>query len=43
MEKILIITVKAVPVIIIKKIIIKRILVALKYKKGNKDRYYIFY
>jgi hypothetical protein len=34
---------KAVLVITIKIIIIKKILVALKYKKGSKDRYYRFH
>ena len=43
MEKALITTARAVPVIIIKITIIKRILVALKYKKGNKNRYYKLY
>jgi hypothetical protein len=32
-----------VPVIIIRIIIIERILVALEYKKGSKDRYYRLY
>ena len=42
-EKVLIITARAVPVTTIKIIIIEKILVALKYKEGNKDRYYRFY
>ena len=43
MEKTLIITVGAVPVIIMKIIIIERILVVLKYKEGGKDGYYRLY
>ena len=43
MEKALIITAKAVPVTIIRIIIIERILMALKYKKGSKDKYYRLY
>ena len=43
MEKVLIITARAVLVTTTKIIIIKRILVALEYKKGNKDRYYRLY
>jgi hypothetical protein len=42
-EKTLITTAKAVPVTTIKITIIKRILVALKYKKGSKNRYYKLY
>ena len=40
MERALIITARAVPVIITRITIIERILVALKYKKGSKNRYY---
>ena len=40
MEKTLIITARAVPVTIIRIIIIERILVASEHKKGGKDRYY---
>ena len=40
MERALIITARAVPVTIIKIIIIERILVALKHKEGGKDKYY---
>ena len=43
MEKTLIIIAKAVLVTIIKMIIIERILVILKYKKGSKDGYYRLY
>ena len=43
MEKILIITAKAVLMIITKITTIKRILVALKHKEGSKDRYYRLY
>ena len=43
MEKVPTITARAVPVIITKITIIERILVALKYKKGSKDRYYRLY
>ena len=43
MEKVLIITAKAVLVITTKITIIERIFVALKYKEGNKDRYYRLY
>ena len=42
MERALIITAKAVPVITAKIIIIKRILVALKYKESS-NRYYRLY
>jgi hypothetical protein len=42
-ERVLIITAKAVPVTIIRIIIIERILVALEYKEGGKDRYYRLY
>ena len=42
-ERVPIITAKAVPVIITRITIIERILVALKYKKGSKNRYYKFY
>jgi hypothetical protein len=42
-ERALIITAGVVPVIIIRIIIIERILVALEYKKGSKDRYYRLY
>ena len=42
-KRALIITARAVPVIIIRIIIIKRILVASEYKKGGKDRYYRLY
>jgi hypothetical protein len=42
-ERALIITARVVPVIIIRIIIIKRMLVALEYKKGGKDRYYRLY
>ena len=42
-ERALIITARTVPVIIVKIIIIERILVALEYKKGSKDRYYRLY
>ena len=43
MEKILIITARAVPVTTIRIIIIERILVASEYKKSGKDRYYRLY
>ena len=43
MERVLIIIARAVSVIIIKIIIIERILVALEYKKGGKDKYYRLY
>ena len=43
MKKALIITAKAVPVTTIRIIIIERILVALEYKEGSKDRYYRLY
>ena len=43
MERAPIITARAVPVIIIRIIIIERMLVALEYKKGSKDRYYRLY
>jgi hypothetical protein len=42
-ERALIITAGAVLVIITRIIIIERILVALEYKKGGKDRYYRLY
>ena len=42
-EKTLIITARAVPVTITKIIIMERILIALKYKEGGKDRYYRLY
>jgi hypothetical protein len=40
MERVLIITARAVLVITIKITTIERILVALEYKEGSKDRYY---
>ena len=40
MERALIIIAKAVPVITTKIIIIEKMLVALKHKEGNKNRYY---
>jgi hypothetical protein len=43
MERAPIITARAVPVIIIRMIIIERILVALEHKKGSKDGYYRLY
>ena len=43
MERALIITARAVLVIIVRIIIIERILVALEYKEGSKDRYYRLY
>jgi len=43
MERALIITAGAVPVIITRIIIMERMLVALEYKKGGKDRYYRLY
>ena len=43
MKKTLIITARAIPVIITRIIIMERILVALKYKKSGKDRYYRLY
>ena len=43
MERALIITARAVPVIIIRIIIIERILAVLEYKKGSKNRYYKLY
>ena len=43
MERALIITARAVLVTIIKITIIERMLIALKYKEGNKDRYYRLY
>ena len=43
MERVLIITVKAVLVTIIRITIIERILIALEYKEGNKNRYYRLY
>ena len=43
MEKALIITARAVLVTTTKIIIIKKILVALKHKEGNKDKYYRLY
>jgi len=43
MERALIIIARTVPVIITRIIIIERILVALEYKKGGKDRYYRLY
>jgi hypothetical protein len=39
-KRALIITAKTVPVIITRMTIIERILVALKHKKGGKDKYY---
>ena len=42
-ERVLIITAKAVPVTTARIIIIERILVASKYKKSGKDRYYRLY
>ena len=42
-ERALTTTAKAVPVTTAKIIIIERILVALKYKKSSKDRYYRLY
>jgi hypothetical protein len=43
MERALIITARAVLVIITRIIIIERILVVLEYKKGSKDGYYRLY
>ena len=43
MEKVLTTTARAVPVTTIRITIIERILVALKYKEGGKDRYYRLY
>jgi hypothetical protein len=43
MERILIITAKMVLVTIIRIIIIIKILVALEYEEGNKNRYYRLY
>jgi hypothetical protein len=43
MERALIITAGVVLVIITRIIIIERILVALEYKKGSKDKYYRLY
>jgi len=43
MERALIITAKAVPVIIMRIIIVERMLVALEYKEGSKDGYYRLY
>ena len=43
MKKTLIIIAKAVPVTTTKITIMERILMALKYKKGSKDRYYRLY
>jgi hypothetical protein len=43
MERAPIIMARVVLVIIIRIIIIERILVALEYKKGSKDRYYRLY
>ena len=43
MEKALITIARAVPMIIIRIITIKRILIASEYKKGGKDRYYRLY
>ena len=43
MEKALIIIAKAVPVTIIRITIIERILIVLKHKEGNKNRYYRLY
>ena len=40
MEKVLTTTARAVPVTTIRITIIERILVASKYKEGNKDKYY---
>jgi len=42
-ERALIITARAVLVIITRIIIMERMLVALKYKEGSKNRYYRFY
>ena len=42
-EKVLIIMARAVPMTIIRIIIIERMLIALKYKEGGKDRYYRLY
>ena len=42
-ERVLIITVRAVPVTTTKITLMERILVALKYKEGGKDKYYRFY
>ena len=42
-ERALIITARMVLVIIARIIIIERMLVALEYKKGSKDRYYRLY
>ena len=43
MEKVLIITARAVLVTTIRIIIIERILIASKHKEGNKDKYYRLY
>ena len=43
MEKMPIITARAVLVITVKITIMERILVALKYKEGGKDKYYRLY
>ena len=42
-ERALIITARAVLVIIVRIIIIKRMLVALEYKESSKNKYYRFY
>jgi len=42
-ERAPIIIARAVPVIIIRIMIIERMLVVLEYKKGSKDRYYRLY
>jgi len=42
-ERALIIIARAVLVIIIRIIIVERILVALEYKEGSKDKYYRLY
>ena len=43
MERALIIMARAIPVIIARIIIIERILVALEYKEGSKNKYYRLY
>jgi len=43
MKRALVIIARTVLVIIARIIIIERILVALEYKKGSKDKYYRFY
>ena len=43
MERALITTTRAIPVIIARITIIKRMLVALEYKEGSKNKYYRLY